>query len=64
MRASDVQSATDQVRGSLWRTGGQAELHVWPGGCHGYDTFAPRAALSQDTREARTRWLRRALTRT
>jgi acetyl esterase/lipase len=49
---------------ALWRAGGQAVLHVWPGGCHGFDTFAPRAALSQDTREARTRRLRRALTRT
>jgi acetyl esterase/lipase len=46
---------------ALWRAGGQAELHVWPGACHGFDTFAPRAALSQDAREARTRWLRRIL---
>ncbi|MGW3176270.1 alpha/beta hydrolase [Streptomyces sp. NPDC001153] len=49
---------------ALWRAGGQAELHVWPGACHGFDTFAPRAALSRDAREARTRWLRRVLTRT
>ncbi|MFI6355263.1 alpha/beta hydrolase [Streptomyces sp. NPDC050743] len=49
---------------ALWQAGGQAELHVWPGGCHGFDTFAPRAELSQDAREARTRWLRRVLTRT
>ncbi|MQY36539.1 Acetyl esterase [Streptomyces sp. RB17] len=49
---------------AIWRAGGQAELHVWPGACHGFDTFAPRAALSQDTREARTRWLRRVLAQT
>ncbi|MEV6053684.1 alpha/beta hydrolase [Streptomyces sp. NPDC052107] len=49
---------------AMWRAGGQAELHVWPGACHGFDTFAPRAALSQDAREARTRWLRRVLTQT
>jgi acetyl esterase/lipase len=32
---------------ALWRAGGQVELHVWPGGCHGFDTFAPRAALTR-----------------
>lgn len=47
---------------AIWQAGGQAELHVWPGACHGFDTFAPRAALSQDARDARTRWLRRILT--
>ncbi|MFF7356149.1 alpha/beta hydrolase [Streptomyces filipinensis] len=46
---------------ALWRAGGQAELHVWPGAFHGFDTFAPKAALSQDARDARTRWLRRVL---
>ncbi|MEV5506350.1 alpha/beta hydrolase [Streptomyces orinoci] len=48
---------------ALWQAGGQAELHVWPGACHGFDTFAPGAALSRDAREARTRWLRRLLGR-
>ncbi|MCX5176949.1 alpha/beta hydrolase [Streptomyces virginiae] len=47
---------------ALWRAGGQAELHVWPGACHGFDSLAPDAALSQDARDARTRWLRRVLT--
>ncbi|MFB7368261.1 alpha/beta hydrolase [Streptomyces sp. NPDC056222] len=46
---------------AIWRAGGQAELHVWPGAFHGFDTFAPEAALSQDAREARSRWLRRIL---
>ncbi|MFI9251011.1 alpha/beta hydrolase [Streptomyces sp. NPDC053069] len=49
---------------AIWRAGGQAELHVWPGAFHGFDTFAPGAALSQDARDARTRWLRRILTQT
>ncbi|MFP3989474.1 alpha/beta hydrolase [Streptomyces sp. E11-3] len=44
---------------AIWQAGGQAELHVWPGAFHGFDTFAPRAALSRDARDARTRWLRR-----
>ncbi|KUJ70660.1 esterase [Streptomyces albus subsp. albus] len=47
---------------AIWQAGGQAELHVWPGACHGFDSFAPQAALSQDAREARNRWLRRVLT--
>ncbi|MER6301302.1 alpha/beta hydrolase [Kitasatospora sp. NPDC001539] len=46
---------------ALWRAGGDAELHVWPGAFHGFDTVAPGAALSRDARDARTRWLRRVL---
>ncbi|QFZ77947.1 alpha/beta hydrolase fold domain-containing protein [Streptomyces fagopyri] len=45
----------------MWQAGGRAELHVWPGGFHGYDQLAPQAALSQDTKAARLRWLRRLL---
>ncbi|MEU4115268.1 alpha/beta hydrolase fold domain-containing protein [Kitasatospora sp. NPDC028055] len=48
---------------AIWRAGGEAELHVWPGACHGFDTFAPHAALARDAQEARTRWLRRVLQR-
>ncbi|MFE7191732.1 alpha/beta hydrolase [Kitasatospora sp. NPDC057541] len=47
----------------IWRAGGEAELHVWPGAFHGFDTFAPEAALSRDARDARIRWLRRLLAR-
>ncbi|MEU3573572.1 alpha/beta hydrolase [Kitasatospora sp. NPDC036755] len=46
---------------AIWRAGGEAELHVWPGACHGFDTLAPGAAVSRDAHEARTRWLRRVL---
>jgi len=45
--------------GALWRNGGQAELHVWPGGSHGFDFMVPGAILSRDARSARSRWLRR-----
>ncbi|UQS23494.1 alpha/beta hydrolase [Amycolatopsis thermalba] len=45
----------------IWLAGGSAELHVWPGGYHGFDAFAPRAALSQEARATRLRWLRRML---
>ena len=46
----------------IWEAGGQAELHVWPGGFHGFERLAPQAALSQDARAARLLWLRRLLT--
>lgn len=45
----------------IWQAGGVAELHVWPGGFHGFDSLAPQAALSQETKAARVRWLRRQL---
>ncbi|MFJ2830093.1 alpha/beta hydrolase [Streptomyces sp. NPDC087263] len=45
----------------LWQAGGRAELHVWPGGFHGFEEFAPQAQLSQDGRGAKLRWLRRLL---
>jgi acetyl esterase/lipase len=46
---------------AIWAAGGQAELHVWPGGFHAFDTFAPDAVLSHDMTEARDRWIRRLL---
>ncbi|WP_198679292.1 alpha/beta hydrolase [Thermomonospora amylolytica] len=55
-RDEDVAYAT-----RIWQAGGRAELHVWPGGFHGFDQFAPHAALSQEARAARVRWLRRML---
>ncbi|ASY34282.1 putative alpha/beta hydrolase domain-containing protein [Streptomyces sp. Tu6071] len=45
----------------LWACGVQTELHVWPGGFHGFDGIAPQAALSQTARTTRTEWLRRLL---
>ncbi|MEU1185353.1 alpha/beta hydrolase [Streptomyces sp. NPDC005820] len=45
----------------IWRSGGVAELHVWPGGFHGFDTLMPQAALSQAACAARLTWLRRLL---
>jgi acetyl esterase/lipase len=38
-----------------------AELHVWPGGCHGFDLFVPDAAISRAAQAARIAWLRRLL---
>jgi acetyl esterase/lipase len=45
----------------IWQAGGEAELHVWPGGFHGFDSLAPEAALSRAARAARLTWLRRLL---
>ncbi|MER5428290.1 alpha/beta hydrolase [Streptomyces sp. NPDC002588] len=45
----------------IWQAGGVAELHVWPGGFHGFDGFAPQAALSRTARAAQLNWLRRLL---
>ena len=45
----------------IWQAGGRAELHVWPGGFHGFDGLAPQAVLSQDAKAARLTWLRRLL---
>jgi acetyl esterase/lipase len=45
----------------IWQAGGIAELHVWPGGFHGYAGLAPNAQVSRDTRAAHLQWLRRLL---
>lgn len=45
----------------IWQAGGQAELHIWPGGCHNFDGTAPQATLSRQARAARVNWLRRVL---
>lgn len=46
---------------AIWAAGGQAELHVWPGGFHAFEGFVPEAALSQDMVATRDRWIRRLL---
>lgn len=47
----------------IWQAGGDAELHVWSGGFHGFDQIAPDTAVARDARETRVRWLRRVLHR-
>ena len=48
---------------AIWAAGGQAELHVWAGGFHGFDALYPEATLSRLARTTRTAWLQRVLTR-
>lgn len=45
----------------IWACGGDAELHVWPGGTHSFDLLVPDAPISHEAREARSRWLARLL---
>ena len=45
----------------IWQAGGIAELHVWPGGFHGFTMMAPEAALSREAAAAQLNWLRRLL---
>jgi acetyl esterase/lipase len=54
-RDEDVAYAT-----ALWAAGVQAELHVWPGGFHGFDMMAPHSVLAKAMRTARDSWVERA----
>jgi acetyl esterase/lipase len=56
-RDEDVDYAT-----RIWAAGGQAELHVWAGGFHGFDALYPQARVSATARRTRNDWLARALT--
>lgn len=45
----------------IWAAGGAAELHVWPGAFHGFENFAPYAAVTTAATAARDAWLTRLL---
>lgn len=46
---------------ALWHAGVQAELHIWPGGFHGFDLTAPHTALAHAMTAARNAWVARTL---
>ena len=46
---------------TLWACGGNAELHVWPGGYHGFELMAPTSTLARTAVAARKAWLERLL---
>lgn len=46
---------------ALWRDGVQAELHVWAGGFHCFDTTVPDATISKGAIAARENWIARVL---
>lgn len=43
----------------IWAAGGEAELHVWPGGFHTFDIIVPKAELSRTSLSVRDAWLTR-----
>jgi acetyl esterase/lipase len=45
----------------IWAAGGSAELHIWAGGFHGFQTIVPTAAVSQRAVQTRESWVRRML---
>jgi len=45
----------------IWAAGGSAELHIWAGGYHGFQTIVPTAAVSQAAVQTRAAWVRRHL---
>ena len=45
----------------LWEAGVQAELHVWAGGFHGFEGFAPDATVTRALLHARDNWMTRML---
>lgn len=45
----------------IWAAGGSAELHVWSGGFHGFDVFAPESELARAALASRSSWIRRIL---
>ncbi len=47
----------------LWECGSQAELHVWPGGFHGFGLWLPQVDISKISRAARNAWIKRRLER-
>lgn len=53
-RDEDVAYAT-----ALWEAGVQAELHVWPGGFHGFDLLAPASAIGAAAIATRASWIAR-----
>lgn len=66
LEAGEVETYRDETvayASLLWRCGGSAELHIWPGGCHGFDEILPDAPLSRQARAARVNWLQRILSR-
>jgi acetyl esterase/lipase len=46
---------------TLWAAGSQAELHVWPGGFHGFEAFVPDADISKGAIESSFAWMRKKL---
>lgn len=55
-RDEDVDFAT-----GIWRDGGDCELHVLPGGVHGFEAYAPTGSLTAAVLRSRDQWIDRIL---
>jgi acetyl esterase/lipase len=60
--AETFRDETVEYASRIWQAGGSAELHVWPGGFHGFAGMVPQSALSQTAAAAPRDWLRRIFT--
>ncbi|HET7723651.1 MAG TPA: alpha/beta hydrolase [Propionibacteriaceae bacterium] len=47
---------------AIWRDGGDCELHVVPGGMHGFEALGPDASIARSITASRESWLARLLT--
>lgn len=45
----------------IWACGGDAELHVWAGGFHAFDIFAPHTVLARGMIRTRDAWVEKIL---
>ncbi|MCP2166256.1 alpha/beta hydrolase [Goodfellowiella coeruleoviolacea] len=64
VEAGSVETYRDEAvayASRLWQAGGQAELHIWAGGCHNFDGVVPHTPLAREARASRINWLRRVL---
>ncbi|MHA3684405.1 alpha/beta hydrolase [Leucobacter sp. HY1910] len=50
-----------QYASRIWAAGGQAELHVWAGGFHGFDMYAQDAEITRAAFASRDSWLTRII---
>ncbi|MEV6263924.1 alpha/beta hydrolase [Streptomyces sp. NPDC051784] len=66
IEVGSVEALRDEAIGyasRIWRTGGEAELHVWSGAFHSFDEWVPDAVVSKAAHRARVAWMRRVLAR-
>lgn len=47
--------------GRIWAAGGDAELHVWAGGFHAFDIFAPHTVVGRGMVRTRDAWVEKIL---
>lgn len=45
----------------IWSAGGDAELHVWSGGFHAFDIFAPHTGVGRGMIRTRDAWVEKIL---